>query len=125
MSHILRENPSEEGPEIGEPITADIYRFDPSSESQVRIQRFVVPYRRRLSIFTLLREIYEHQDPTLAFRNQQCGRGICGTCRCTVELKGKTTKGLKTCTVPLEPGEHVVINPYNESMVVRDIVVDF
>ena len=80
MSHILREA----GPhpaETGESITADIYRFDPSTDANSRMERYIVPYCDRMSVFTLLREIYAYQDQTLGFRNQQCGRGICATCR--------------------------------------------
>jgi succinate dehydrogenase/fumarate reductase-like Fe-S protein len=121
MSHILKENPNE-GPEIGEPILAEIFRFDPSTDVEPRMQTYVVPYRNRMSIFTLLREIYEQQDPTLAFRNQQCGRGICGTCYVRIGVNGKPIKG---CSIPLEPGSRVVIKPYFQNKVIRDLAVDF
>lgn len=121
MSHILQSD-NKETQEIGEPITAEIFRFDPSVDDQPRMQQYIVPYKHRMSIFTLLREIYENIDPSLAFRNQQCGRGICGTCRFRVGVNNKPVKG---CTIPLLSGSHVVIMPYNEKKVVRDLVVDF
>ena len=124
MSHILRLG----GPDpvaIGEPITADIYRFDPSSDVAPRMERYIVPYHDRMSVFTLLREIYATQDQTLAFRNQQCGRGICGTCRVRLQIDGSRERPLKGCTIPLEPGAHVVIRPYSEKKVIRDVVVEF
>ena len=124
MSHILRIDEFEPV-EIGQPIIADIYRFDPTTDSEPRMERFVVPYRHRMSVFTLLREIYEFQDQTLAFRNQQCGRGICGTCRVRVQIDGTKEKSLKGCTIPLKPGSHVIIKPSSEKKVVRDVVVDF
>lgn len=120
MSHILRSDPNEE-PEIGDPITAQVFRFDPSRDVEPHMQTYVVPYTHRMSIFTLLREIYEKQDPTLAFRNQQCGRGICGTCHVRIGVNGKATKG---CSVPLEPGSEVIIQPYNQKKIIRDLVVD-
>lgn len=120
MSHILRSDPNEE-PEIGEPITAEIFRFDPSTDAEPRMQTYIVPYTHRMSIFTMLREIYEKQDPTLAFRNQQCGRGICGTCHVRVGVNGKVTKG---CSVPLAPGSHVNVQPFSLKKVIRDLVVD-
>ena len=119
MSHILHSAPEQE-PELGAPVVADIYRFDPSRDAQPWIQRYTVPYRRRMSILTLLREIYEHQDPTLAFRTQQCGRGICSVCRCRLEHNGKIVKG---CTVSLKPGDHIVIAPASDK-VIRDLVVE-
>ncbi len=120
MSHILKSNPEAE-PIIGEPVTAEIFRFDPTKDAEPRMQTYVVPYRHRMSIFTLLREIYEKQDPTLAFRNQQCGRGICGTCHVRVGVNGKLTKG---CKVPLDPGSHVIVQPFSQAKVIRDLVVD-
>ena len=121
MSHILRSEPSDSAPEIDVPIVADIFRYDPRVDDEPRMQRYVVPYRRRMSILTLLREIYETIDPSLAFRNQQCGRGICGTCHCRVGVDGKFVKGCKTI---LQPGSRVTIKPYSEKKVIRDLVID-
>jgi succinate dehydrogenase / fumarate reductase iron-sulfur subunit len=121
MSHILKGNPNE-GPEIGEPILVEIFRFDPSTDAKPQMQIYVVPYRHRLSVFTLLREIYETQDPTLAFRNQQCGRGICGTCHVRIGINGKLIKG---CSIPLKSGSRVEIMPYFRNKVIRDLAVDF
>ena len=120
MSHILHPNP-ETLPTIAEPITAEIYRFDPTKDDKPMMQTYVVPYRYRMSIFTLLREIYETQDSSLAFRNQQCGRGICGTCHLRISADNKPVKG---CTIPLSPGSHIIIKPYNTNKVIRDLVVD-
>jgi succinate dehydrogenase/fumarate reductase-like Fe-S protein len=117
MPYILRIG-SEEDPEIGAPIVVDIYRYDASLRQPHRIRQYIVPYRRRMSVLTLLREIYDRIDPTLAFRNQQCGRGICGTCR--VRVDGKIEKG---CEVLIEPGSRLVIKPCRESTVIRDLVV--
>ena len=124
MSHILHVEGTDPV-EIGEPVTADIYRFDPSIDVAPRMERYIVPYHTRMSVFTLLRVIYASQDQTLAFRNQQCGRGICGTCRVRLQIDGSKEKSLKGCTIPLEPGAHVVIKPHSEKKVIRDIVVDF
>jgi len=108
-------------PVIGEPVTVDVHRFDPSRDSEPRLQRYVVPYRHRMNVFSLLWEIYEHQDPTLAFRTQHCGIGVCGTCVLRVEPENKIIRGCKT---PVRPGDHLVIKPYNEKNVIRDLVVD-
>jgi len=108
--------------ELGDPICAEIFRFNPASDKGPRMQLYIVPYTHRMSVFTLLREIYETQDPTLAFRNQQCGRGICGTCKFRIGVNSKLVKG---CTIPLKPGDHVVIEPFMRSKVIRDLVVKF
>jgi succinate dehydrogenase / fumarate reductase iron-sulfur subunit len=120
MSHILHSK-SELFPIIDEPITAEIFRYDPSKDEEPRMETYVVPYRYRMSIFTLLREIYEKMDSTLAFRNQQCGRGICGTCNLRINKDGKPVKG---CTITLDPGSHIIIKPYNIKKVIRDLVVE-
>jgi fumarate reductase iron-sulfur subunit len=121
MSHILHQ-PVPTRKELGDPILAEIFRFDPSGDAEPHLQTYCVPYYHRMSIFTLLREIYEHQDRTLAFRNQQCGRGICGTCQFRIGVNGKLVKG---CTIPLNPGDHVTIEPHNRNKVIRDLVVSF
>jgi succinate dehydrogenase/fumarate reductase-like Fe-S protein len=121
MSHILHASKEPEV-ELGEPIQAEVFRFDPSVDAKPYMKTYTVPYTHRMSIFTLLREIYERQDNSLAFRNQQCGRGICGTCQYRIGVNGKVVKG---CTIPLKPGDHIVIEPYNPKKVIRDLVVDF
>jgi succinate dehydrogenase/fumarate reductase-like Fe-S protein len=128
MSHILH-------PIINEPdqesvvarVTLELARSGSADGEDAFMQRYILKYRRRLSIFTALREIYELYDPTLAFRNQQCGRGICGTCRMRVDLDrlGWRNKSVKSCAIPLEPGDQVVIRPAHEKRVVRDLVVNF
>jgi succinate dehydrogenase / fumarate reductase iron-sulfur subunit len=120
MSHILKSN-LDEPIELGDPVTVEIYRFDPSRDSRPKMQRYVVPYYHRMSVFTLLREIYEHIDPTLAFRNQQCGRGLCGTCQMRI---GVNNKVVKSCAKTVEPGSYIVIRPFNEKKVIRDLVVN-
>jgi succinate dehydrogenase/fumarate reductase-like Fe-S protein len=120
MSHILHPIDSEDR-ELGRPVTAEIFRFDPSSDPRPRMETYVVPYRRRMSAFTLLREIYERQDPTLAFRNQQCGRGICGNCYFKVEINRGGERLVKGCTVVLQPGDQVSVRPRNIEKVIRDL----
>ena len=124
MSHILRIQ-SDEEPEIGDPIVVEIFRFDPTTDAKPHMQQYVVPYRKRMSIFTLLREIYEHQDPTIAFRNQQCGRGICGNCRYGIERNGKKIEVIKGCTTLVNPGNRFAIFPSNQEKVIRDLVTTY
>jgi succinate dehydrogenase/fumarate reductase-like Fe-S protein len=124
MSLILRLETDDE-PVIGDPIVANILRFNPSSDNEPQFQRYVIPYRHRMSVFTILREIYEHQDPTLAFRNQQCGRGICGNCHCLVEINGQKQKLVKGCSIPLKPGDRLVIYPKSQEKLIRDLVTTF
>lgn len=128
MSHILHPLKEEHFDDKNFPtVTIDVVRINPDNGDETSVQRYVLPYRRRLSIFTALREIYELHDPSIAFRNQQCGRGICGTCRAKVDLDRLSwnNKSVKSCTIPIMPGDHLVVRPAYENRVVRDIVVRF
>jgi succinate dehydrogenase/fumarate reductase-like Fe-S protein len=108
-------------PPLGDPVVADVFRFDPTNDLEPRMQQYVVPYRHSMSVFTMLREIYEHLDPTLAFRSQHCGIGMCGTCQLRVGAEGKI---VNSCRTMLNPGDHVVVRPFNEKKVIRDLAVD-
>jgi succinate dehydrogenase/fumarate reductase-like Fe-S protein len=104
-------------------IVVEVLRSSSNGKEESSIQRYVVPYINRMSVFTILREIYENQDPTLAFRTQQCGRGICGICRVSIDLDrlGWKNKNVKGCSVVLEPGDCVVIRPLSNEKVIRDL----
>lgn len=121
MSHILHPN-NKYLEELGSPIVAEIFRYDPSTDQDPYVDEYRVPYYKRMSVFTLLREIYEKKDPTLAFRNQQCGRGICGVCHLRVEINGKENELVKACSVPLKPGDCISIYPRNQEKIIRDLV---
>ncbi len=114
-------HPQRDEPSQGEPVIADVFRFDPSQDREPRLQRYVVPYRHRMNVFSLLWEIYENQDPSLAFRFQHCGIGICGTCSLRLDDGARIIRG---CQTPVRPGDHLVIRPYNEKKVIRDLVID-
>lgn len=99
---------------VPERIVAEIWRGeDPANRGH--FETFEVPYEKRMSILTLLQYIYREMDPSLAFRNYTCGRGICNSCR--VNLNGKT---IKACNTLLRPGDHLVLRPYN-ARVLRDL----
>jgi len=129
VSHILHSHTTSQ--EVAEPdkepVTLDVFRYNPEAGEEGSFQRFILAYRRRMSVFTALREIYELHDPTLAFRRQQCGRGICGTCRLKVDIDrlGFDNKSIKSCAVTLEPGDHVTIRPARDHGIIRDLVVAF
>ncbi len=92
-----------------EKITVEVYR---STEAGQGPQYFEVPYEHRHSVLTVLNYIYENQDPTLGFRHYQCGRGICNSCRMTINGKAR-----KACATVVQPGTHLVLKPYNETLI--------
>ena len=96
-----------------EKITVEVYR---SSDGEQHPQYFEVPYEHRHSVLTVLNYIYQNQDPTLCFRHYQCGRGICNSCRMSINGKPR-----KACATVVPPGTHLVLKPYNE-VLVTDLV---
>ncbi len=99
-------------------IIARIFRFDPMIDEEPRLQAYQVPYQSGMSVLSLLRYVYEELDPTLAFRNYRCGRGICASCR--MRLNGKP---VKACRTMLDGQATVTIEPLDEHRVIRDLAV--
>ena len=92
-----------------ERISLAIYR---STEAGQEPQYFEVPYEHRHSVLTVLNYIYENQDPTLGFRHYKCGRGICNSCRMSINGKAR-----KACATVVPPGTHLVLKPYDETVI--------
>ncbi len=83
-----------------------------------RIDTFNVPYRKGMTVHTLLQYIYEHSEPSLAFRDYRCGRGICNACR--LRINGRVSR---SCERLVRPGEEVLLEPINDR-IIRDLVVE-
>ena len=96
-------------------VTVKVRRYSPASG--FGWSEYQVPYEDRMSALTALRWIYANLDPTITFRQQQCGRGICNVC--LVKCGGKVQK---TCALPLRPGDEIVLEPQNPRKVLRDLV---
>jgi len=84
-----------------------------------RIDTFEIPYAKSMTVLSMLRYINEHIDPTLAFRDYRCGRGVCNTCR--VRVNGKVRR---TCETPIKPGEKILLEPA-PGPIIKDLVIDF
>ncbi len=101
-----------------EKIAARVYRYDPRSGEPPRYQEYEVPYQQGMTVLRLVRHIYRYQDPTLAFRDFHCGRGVCRTCQ--MKVNGKV---VRSCCTPLKPGQELVIEPSEATRVIRDLVI--
>jgi len=97
-----------------------VLRFNPDADSVPHFQEYSVPWSEGLTLLAAIRRIYRDMDPTLAFRNYFCGRGLCGGCRMTVDGMAK-----KSCHVVLEQGREYLVEPLRKHPVIRDLVVDF
>lgn len=97
-----------------QPVRVEILRTNDKGEQYT--QTYEVPYETRMNVLSMLHYIYEHQDPTLAFRVCQCSRGICDNCQMKLD-----NKKIKACSVLVKPGQALKLAPSN-SRVVRDLV---
>jgi succinate dehydrogenase/fumarate reductase-like Fe-S protein len=100
---------------VGETVQAKILRYSPEDNGQ-RVDTFEVPYRHGMTVQTLLRYVYENMDPSLAFRDFRCGRGICNTCK--VKVNGKT---VKSCQTLVKGGKELLVEPASDK-VIKDLV---
>jgi succinate dehydrogenase/fumarate reductase-like Fe-S protein len=100
-------------------IRLKVYRHDPALEVEPRYSLYTLRVERTPSVLEALRRIYESHDPTLAFRNYHCGRGVCASCM--VMLNGRAVKG---CETLLDPARENVLEPLKGRRVIRDLVVE-
>lgn len=99
-------------------VTVKVSRYSPENNA-THIDEFNVPYIKGMTVQTMLRYIYENLDPTLAFRDFRCGRGICNTCR--VRSNNKT---IRSCETLLPMGQEILIEPA-PGKIIRDLVIQF
>lgn len=100
-------------------IVAKIKRSNPVAGMEPRLETFEVKVEGRISVLNLLRQIYQDLDPTLAFRNYDCYRGVCSAC--LMDIDGKKARA---CSVWVDPGAELLIEPLSGHKVIRDLVVD-
>ena len=97
-----------------------IFRFNPDTDAVPHYEVHAVPWIEGLTLLAAIRQIYVTVDPTLAFRNYFCGRGLCGGCRVTVDGVVK-----RACHVVLASDQESLVEPLKNYPVIRDLVVDF
>ena len=96
-------------------ITLKILRWDPKQSHKPRYRIYRVPAPGAKTVLELLKEVYEGQDETLAFRPHCCRLGICNCC--VVKVNGKNVRG---CVKKLNPGEVAEISPAKKN-IIRDL----
>lgn len=97
-----------------------ILRFNPDTDSSPLYKEYILEYEQELSVLNALRVIYETIDPTLAFRNYQCSKGICKSCM--IKIDGSPRRA---CQTFLDGQEEVILEPLDGYTVIRDLVTDF
>jgi succinate dehydrogenase/fumarate reductase-like Fe-S protein len=101
-------------------IDLKIFRFDPDEDAVPYYRTYTLPWTEGLTLLMAIRKVYETIDPTLAFRNYFCGRGLCSSCLMTVDGKLK-----KSCHVVLEAGREYLVEPAKGYPIIRDLAVDY
>jgi succinate dehydrogenase / fumarate reductase iron-sulfur subunit len=95
-----------------------VYRYNPDTDPQPRMQDFEVEVVRGMMLRDALLEI-KKQDESFSFRHS-CGEGVCGS-------DGVNVNGLNklACITPVSDlREPIVIRPFPGRPVIRDLVVD-
>lgn len=97
-------------------ITVKIARWDPAAGELRRHQVYRVLAEGPRTVLSLLKQLYEEQDETLAFRPHCCRLGLCNICM--VKVNGKNVRG---CAKTLNPGDEAELSPAYKK-VIRDLV---
>lgn len=99
-----------------ETASVHILRYDRATGGEPVLRSFVVPRQPRASVMEALQHIYDHLDPTLAFRCG-CRYRRCGICAAMIDGRPRLP-----CTTALNP--ETTIGPLAGMPVLRDLVVD-
>lgn len=104
------------------PIPLDVFRFDPSTDSAPRYQRYELSLAPHTPVLSALLRIRTELDPTLTLRFS-CRSAICGSCAMQINSKSRLA-----CETPVGPEVErhgrVVVEPMRNQPVLRDLVVD-
>jgi succinate dehydrogenase / fumarate reductase iron-sulfur subunit len=101
--------------QMNKPTTISV-RIRRGTSEESWYQDYQIPFVEGQSVFGVLQHIFEHLDPTLAFMGS-CRIGLCSSCM--VRVNGKVKRA---CTTIVK-GD-ILVEPYRESCVVRDLVVE-
>lgn len=97
-------------------IKVTIKRFDPAKSSEPYLQTYETGIEKGATVLSILRDLYEQQDHSLAFY-YSCRIGKCAGCQVTVNGKVRLA-----CT-EVVTGD-IVLEPQIGYKVVKDLYVD-
>ena len=97
-----------------------IRRSNPHSQEMPEDSVYTLNYKEGMTLHSALNYIYETLDPTIAFRPYKCNKGVCMSCLVTVNGKNR-----QACCTFLKPGDHLLIEPFHQRPVLRDLVTIF
>jgi succinate dehydrogenase / fumarate reductase iron-sulfur subunit len=104
----------------GKTRTFKVYRYDPASGENPRVDRFEVPIEGVSMVLDALIRIKNEMDASLTFR-RSCREGVCGSC--SMNINGANTlactKGMDDCG-----SGDITIYPLPSQPVLKDLVTD-
>ncbi len=100
-------------------VTAKIFRYNPKADLYPRYQTYEVPIEERMMVLHVLKEIYENQDRTIAFRYFSCGHKFCNSCMMMINGQAK-----HACMAVVTAGDKITLEPLAGFPIIRDLVVD-
>ncbi|MFL2668236.1 MAG: 2Fe-2S iron-sulfur cluster-binding protein [Alphaproteobacteria bacterium] len=100
-----------------EKLNITLYRFDPSCDSEPRLQSYDIKPDGPLSVLQAIRHVYHKVDGTLSFRNSDCRRGVCGICSMMIN-------GRRQLTCMCLATDGMTVEPPPNRTVVKDLVFE-
>jgi succinate dehydrogenase/fumarate reductase-like Fe-S protein len=98
-------------------IEIKIRRFNPRVGQTPFDSVYVLDFYEGMTLHGALEYIFKVLDHTIAFRPYKCNKGICMSCAISVNRKRQ-----RACTTLLKAGDRLIIEPYDDKKVVRDLV---
>ena len=102
-------------------VKVKVFRYNPEKGQSPSYKTYDVPVEEKKTlVLQLLKDIFEDQDRTLAFRYYSCGFKFCNSCMMMINGQAK-----HACMTTVEPGDEITVEPLKGYPVIRDLVVDF
>ena len=101
-------------------VTAKVFRYDPDADIYPTYKTYEIPCEEKMMVLQILKEIYEKQDRTLAFRYYSCAFKLCNGCMMMINGQAK-----HACMTVVKPGDTFTVEPMTGYPIIRDLVVDF
>ena len=101
-------------------VRFEVLRYNPEQDAKPKLQQYVVPVTKGMTVLDGLTWIKEHQDRTLSWRSS-CRMGICGSCG--MFINGLPRLACNNQIVHLH-SDVVVVKPLPNFDIIRDLVPD-
>jgi len=98
-----------------ETIKAKVFRYNPDVDLYPSYRTYEVAADEKITVLQVLKEIFEKQDRSLAFKYFSCGFKFCNSCMMMVNGKAK-----HACLTLVGPGDEVTLEPLKNYPIIRD-----